>query len=260
MIYSIKSAYQARDLLFSWTGRNIRARYQQSVLGWLWAVIQPLAQVIIFTVIFTLVVRVDTGDIPYPVFSYVAIVPWTLLAASLTDMSGTIVANMGLVTKIYFPREILPVAAMFARLMDFGIAVVLLVLMMLFYHVPVNISVILYLPIIMVVQLLLILGLGLASAAANVFFRDVQSLLTLILQLWFYASPIIYPVSMVPPKLHSVYYLNPMAGILEAYRAVLLYGQAPGTYLFVSGIVSMLIFIIGIWIFKKVEFQFADIV
>lgn len=260
MISSIRSVYRARDLLFSWTGRNIRARYQQSALGWLWAVIQPLAQVIIFTIIFTLIVRVDTGDIPYAVFSYVAIVPWTLLAASLTDMSGTIIANMGLVTKIYFPREILPIAAMFARLMDFGIAAALLMIMMVIYRVPVSIPGLLYLPVILAIQLLLILGLGLASAAANVFFRDVQSLLALVLQLWFYASPIIYPVSMVPPNLQTFYYLNPMAGILEAYRAVLLYSQAPGPYLLISGAVSLVIFVFGVWMFKRVEFQFADIV
>lgn len=260
MLYSIRSVYRARDLLFSWTGRNIRARYQQSALGWLWAVIQPLAQVIIFTIIFTLIVRVDTGDIPYAVFSYVAIVPWTLLSASLSDMSGTIIANMGLVTKIYFPREILPIAAMFARLMDFGIAAALLLIMMVIYRVPVSVPGLLYLPVILVIQLLLILGLGLASAAANVFFRDVQSLLGLVLQLWFYASPIIYPVSMVPPNLQTFYYLNPMAGILEAYRAVLLYSQPPGTYLLVSGIVSLVIFVFGVWMFKRVEFQFADIV
>jgi lipopolysaccharide transport system permease protein len=258
-VYS-QELYRARDLLWSWTGRNIRARYQQSALGWLWAVFQPAAQVLIFTVIFTLFVPVDTGDIPYPVFSYVALVPWTLLAASVTDMSQSLVANMNLVTKIYFPREILPIAAMLARLMDFGVAAGLLVILMIFYNVPFYLPGILYLPFILLVQLLLVLGLGLASSAANVFFRDVQSLLTLLFQLWFYASPIIYPVSMVPENLRSLYYLNPMAGILESYRDVLLNQQAPGTYLYLSAFVSLVIFILGFWFFKRVEFQFADIV
>jgi lipopolysaccharide transport system permease protein len=167
---------------------------------------------------------------------------------------------MNLVTKIYFPREILPIAAMLARLMDFGVAAGLLVILMIFYNVPFYLPGILYLPFILLVQLLLVLGLGLASSAANVFFRDVQSLLTLLFQLWFYASPIIYPVSMVPENLRSLYYLNPMAGILESYRDVLLNQQAPGTYLYLSAFVSLVIFILGFWFFKRVEFQFADIV
>jgi lipopolysaccharide transport system permease protein len=260
MLAHASSFFQAKDLLWSWTGRNIRARYQQSALGWLWAIFQPAAQVVIFTVIFTLVVPVDTGDIPYPIFSYVAIVPWALLAASLTDMSQTIVVNMSLVTKIYFPREVLPIAAMLARLLDFGVAAGLLVILMLIYQVPLFLPGLLFLPLILAVQLILILGLGLASAAANVFFRDVQSLLTLGLQLWFYASPIIYPVSMVPERLRPLYFLNPMAGVLEAYRDVLLTGQLPGLYLVSSALMSLVIFLLGTWFFKRVEFQFADIV
>lgn len=244
----------------SWTGRNIRARYQQSALGWLWAIFQPAAQVAIFAIIFTLVVPVDTGDIPYPVFSYVAIVPWTLLSASLADMTQTIVVNMGLVTKIYFPREILPIAAMLARLMDFGVAAGLLIVLLLLYRVPIFLPGLLFLPLILLIQILLILGLGFAGAAANVFFRDVQSLLTLGLQLWFYASPIIYPVSMVPERLRVLYFLNPMAGILESYRDVLLNRQIPGTYLLSSAIISLAIFLLGTWFFKRIEFRFADIV
>jgi lipopolysaccharide transport system permease protein len=255
-----RDLYRARDLLWSWTTRNVRARYQQSALGWLWAVVQPAAQVTIFTLIFTLFVPVDTGDIPYPVFSYVAIVPWTLLAASLTDMSQSLIANMNLVTKIYFPREILPIAAMLARLMDFGVAAILLVALMVIYKVALSPLILLYLPLILAIQLLLMLGLGLASSAANVFFRDVQSLLTLVIQLWFYASPIIYPVSMVPERLQVLYFLNPMAGVLEAYRDVLLYSQPPGSYLITSAAISIIIFASGFWFFKKVEFQFADIV
>jgi lipopolysaccharide transport system permease protein len=127
MLIHSRNLFQARDLLWSWTARNIRARYQQSALGWLWAVIQPGAQVIIFSFIFTVLVPVNTGNIPYPVFSFVAVVPWTLMATSLTDMSQSLVANMNLITKIYFPREVLVVAAMLARLLDFGIAFIILI-------------------------------------------------------------------------------------------------------------------------------------
>lgn len=260
MITKFSNLFRSRDLLWSWTLRTIRARYQQSVLGGLWMLIQPAATVAIFTVIFTHFVPVNTGGIPYAVFSYVAIIPWALLSSSLTDMTGSIVQNMSLVTKIYFPRETLPLAAMLARLLDFAIAAVLLVVLMLIYQIPVFPSGWLYLPLILLVQIGLVVGLGLLLAALNVFYRDVQSFLTLGIQLWFYASPIIYPVELVPLQWRTLYYLNPMVGILESYRAVLLYQTLPGDALSVAALESLGLLILGYWFFKRVEFIFADIV
>ncbi len=260
MLAHVGNLHRTRDLLFAWTGRNIRARYQQSVLGWLWAILQPAAQVAIFSVVFTLFVPIDTGDVPYPVFSYVAVVPWTFLAASLPDMTDSLVANMGLVTKIYFPREILPIAAMMARLMDFAVAAGLLVILMIVYGVSIFPAGLLFLPVILAIQMTLMLGVGLACAALNVFFRDVRSLLVLGLQLWFYATPIIYPVTMVPEQLRGIYFLNPMAGVIEAYRDVLIVGRLPGSYLVPSALVSVVVFLVGYWLFKRLEFQFADVV
>lgn len=252
--------FHSRDLLREWTSRNIRARYQQSVLGWFWAVLQPTAQVAIYTVVFTMVVRIDTGNIPYVIFSYVAMVPWTLLATSLTDMSNSLVDNMSLVNKIYFPREILPVAALLARLMDFGVAAILIVVLMVIYRIHIFPMGLLFLPVILLIQLVFMLGLGLATAAANVFIRDIRSLIVLGLQLWFYASPIIYPVTAVPENLRPYYYLNPMNGIIESYRDVLLRSQMPGNYLLPAAVISVVTFVLGYWFFKRVEFQFADII
>ena len=254
------SLYKSRDLLREWTSRNISARYQQSVLGWLWAIIQPTAQVAIYTIVFTMVVRIDTGNIPNVIFSYTAMGPRTLLATSLTDMSNSLVDNMSLVNKIYFPREILPVAALLARLMDFAVAAVLIVVLMAIYKVQVFPLGLLWVPVILAIQMVLMLGIGLATAAANVFVRDIRSLVVLGLQLWFYASPIIYPATAVPEYLRPYYYLNPMNGIIEAYRDVLLRSQLPGSYLLPSAIISVIIFVVGYWFFKRVEFQFADIV
>ena len=254
------SIYRSKDLLLAWTGRNLRARYQQSSLGWLWAIAQPAAQVIIFSIVFTLFVPIDTGNVPYAVFSFVAVVPWTFLASSLADMTDSLVGNMGLIMKIYFRREVLPVAAMLARLMDFGVAAGLLIVMMIIFRVPFYLAGWLFLPVILAIQIALILGLGLACSALNVFFRDVRSLVTLGLQLWFYASPIIYPVSMVPDALRPVYFLNPMAGIIQAYRDVLINARMPGPYLIPSAVVSAVVFLLGYWFFKRVEFRFADIV
>lgn len=256
----IRQLKVTRDLIWAWTTRTIRARYQQSLLGWLWAVIQPAASTAMFTFIFTRFVPVNTGETPYIIFSYVAMVPWTFFASSLTDMTSSLVQNMSLVTKIYFPRESIPIAAMLARLLDFGVAVGLVLLLMLYYRVPAFPASWLYIPFILSIQLALQLGLGLASAALNVFYRDVQPLIILLIQLWFYASPIIYPVSMVPERLRSFYFLNPMAGVIEAYRDVLIRASVPGYYLLPSALVVLLVFIAGYWFFKKVEYQFADIV
>jgi lipopolysaccharide transport system permease protein len=187
-------------------------------------------------------------------------VPWTLLATSLIDMSNSLVDNMSLVNKIYFPREVLPVAALLARLMDFAVAALLIVILMVIYKVPVFAVGILFLPVILVIQLVLMLGIGLATAAANVFVRDIRSVMVLGIQLWFYATPIIYPASAVPENLRPYYFLNPMNGIIEAYRDVLLRSQYPGPYLLTSVGISLLIFAFGYWFFKRVEFQFADIV
>ena len=257
---NVQQLILTRDLILSWTSRTVKARYQQSALGWLWAVIQPAASVAIFTIIFTLFVPVDTGGTPYIVFSYVAMVPWTFFASTLADMTNSLVDNMDLVTKIYFPREALPIAAMLARLLDFGVAASLLVILMLYFRLPLPLVAALYLPIILVVELSLVVGLGLAASAMNVFFRDVQPLIRLIIQLWFYACPIIYPAALVPERLRPFYYLNPMAGVLQACRDVLLEGNIPGMYLMLSGLLAFLILLAGYWLFKRVEYQFADIV
>jgi len=260
MISNIKTLVNSKDLLFSWVGRTIRGRYQQSVLGWLWAIVQPAASVVIFSVIFTQFVPVNTGGIPYPVFSYVAVVPWAFFASSLSDMTNSLVQNMSLVTKIYFPREALVIAAMLARLLDFGVAAVLLIILIIVFRMTVTPLGLIVLPFILLMQIVLVMGLGLIMAALNIFYRDVQPMLALVIQLWFYASPIIYPVTMVPEKYRFLYYLNPMAGILESYRDILLRQSMPGYYLLFSGVFSLVVFLLGYWFFKRVEFLFADIV
>jgi lipopolysaccharide transport system permease protein len=252
--------FRYRDLLIAWTGRVIRARYKQSIIGGLWAVLQPAASVAIFSIIFTRFLRVDTGTIPYVVFSFTAMVPWLLFSSSVSDMIDSLTANMNLVSKIYFPREILVIAAMLARLFDFGIAFTILLLLIFAYRIPVSPTGLIFIPLILAVQLALSLGLGLAGAALNVFYRDVKHLITLGLQIWLYASPIIYPVSLVPENLRRVYFLNPMAGVIEAYRSVLLYQKLPDSSLAFSALMSAAVLLLGYLFFKRVERQFADVV
>jgi lipopolysaccharide transport system permease protein len=255
-----KDLLSTRELIWAWTVRTIRGRYEQSFLGWFWAIVQPVATVAIFSLVFTRFVPVDTGDIPYAVFSYAAIVPWTLLASSLGDMSMSLVGNMNLVTKIYFPREALPIAAMVARFIDFLISAALMIVLMLLYRLPFFPIAVVYLPVILLIQIILILGIGLGVAALNVFYRDVDPMLRLFLQIWFYASPIIYPITMVPENLRLLYYLNPMAGIIQGYREVIFYGRMPGIELWIAAAVSVFILVLGYWFFRKVEYQFADVV
>jgi len=258
-----RQMYPTAELIWAWTYRIVRARYQQSALGGAWAIIQPTASAGVFTMIFTFFIPIDTGAVPYMVFSYVAMVPWTLLSSAMPDMIESLTGNMNLVSKIYFPRETLPISAMLARLIDFAIAFVCVAFLIAYFHMPVWVLGWLFLPVILTIQLLLILGLGLAGAALNVFYRDVRHIFILGLQLWFYASPIIYPVSVVENHLGSnsyLYYLNPMSGIIEAYRAVLLHGQFPGPSLVLSAAVALTLFAVGFWLFKRVEFQFADVV
>lgn len=256
----IKSFITHRELLFAWTSRIIRARYQQSLLGGLWAVLQPAATVAIFTVIFTRFIRVNTGDIPYVVFSYSAMVPWIMFSTSITDMVDSLVLNMNLITKIYFPREILVTAALLARLLDFVIAFLMLVVLMVFYRIPVFTPAWIFLPAVILVQLLLALGIGLAGSALYVFSRDIKHLVALGLQLWFYATPIIYPVDLVPQQWLFAYHLNPMAGVIEAYRDILIHGSAPGPYLTISALIAIVVIAVSYVFFTKVQSTFADII
>ena len=249
-----------RPLLYAWIVRTIRARYKQSILGGLWAIVQPTVTTLIFSVVFTYFVPIDTDGIPYIVFSYVAMAPWTFFTTSLMDMVESLVINMNLVSKIYFPREILPIAALLARLLDFGIATILLVAIFLYFQIGIDVRMLLFLPAVLATQIALTLGLGFIGAALNVFYRDVKHVITLVIQLWLYASPIIYPVTSVPEWLRPYYFVNPMAGILESYRDILLRQQPPGSYLFISIASAALLLFVGYRFFKRVEFQFADVV
>ena len=252
--------FSHRPLLYAWIVRTIRARYKQSFLGGLWAVVQPTVATLIFSVVFTYFVPIDTNGMPYAVFVYAAMAPWTFFTTSLMDMVESLVINMNLVSKIYFPREILPIAALLARLLDFGIASLLLIAMMLYYGITVAPLALLFLPAVVAIQMALALGLGFIGAALNVFYRDVKHLVTLVIQVWLYASPIIYPIERVPSWLQPYYFLNPMAGIIQSYRDILLNQQIPGSYLSIALAIAAVILFAGYRFFKRVEFQFADVV
>jgi len=259
-LHNLVTLYHYRDLLLTWTYRAIRVRYQQSLLGGLWAIIVPAASTVVFNIIFTFFVPINTGEVPYMVFSYAAMVPWTLFSSSVNDGVGSMVGNINLVTKIYFPREILSISMLLARLVDMLISFSLLAVLMIYFRVPVKAINFLYIPFLVLIQCSLALGIGLIGGALNVFYRDIQHIFGLGLQIWFYASPIIYPSASVPSSLRAIYYLNPMAGVIDAYRAIILNQKSPDPNIYIAALVAFVILAFGYWFFKRVEFQFADVI
>ena len=249
-----------RELLFNWTAREIKSRYRQSVLGAGWAVIQPLIQMAVISTIFGGLLRVPSDGVPYPVFAFAALAPWTMFSQSITAAVPSLRGNMDLVTKVYFPREILPISAILARLIDFGAAFLVFLGMLLWYGMPAQGTMIL-LPLLLLIQITLAAGLSLWGAAVGVFVRDVSFAVPLGLQIWMYMSPVIYPLSMVPPKWRPIYLLNPMAGIIDAYRNVMLAGVWPNwTSLAYAAAASLLLFVTAYIYFKRVEMAMSDII
>jgi lipopolysaccharide transport system permease protein len=255
---ALRQLYDYRDLLWLWTLREVRVRYQQSLLGIAWAVIQPLALTLVFTLVFSHIVRVETGGIPYPVFAYAALVPWTFFATALAFAIPSVVGNMSLVTRIYFPREILPLASIGAAAVDFAIAFLIFLVMMAAYRLPLTPQAGWLIPLLLL-QIALTAGVSLAAAALLVFFRDMRFVVPLLTQIWMYATPVIYPIELVPPQLRPFFVLNPMSAIVDGYRRVLLYGQPPLLADILTSTLFCLAALAAGWLlFKRSEPVFAD--
>ena len=257
---ALRDLLRHRELVALWTAREIKVRYTQSALGVAWAVLQPLSLTIIYTIVFSFFVRIPSDGMPYVLFSYTALLPWTFLASALTFGIPSVVNNMNLVTKVYFPREVFPLAAVGASLVDFAVASAVFLLLLVYYGVQLHSSCV-WLPLLLLVQLALATGVILLASAVNVFYRDLRFVIPLATQLWLYATPVIYPLAVVPPNLRPLYTLNPMVGIIDGYRAVLLHGQSPYLpYLTISGAISAGLLVLGFLVFKRVEPVFADVI
>ena len=260
MLSHIRELFLYRELLGMWVVRNIKVRYKQSLLGVAWAILQPLSATIIMAIVFSRFIRVSTEGIPHPIFYYSAMLPWTFSASSISFGTSCLVSNMNLVTKIYFPREILPISAVLASFVDFSIASVIFIGMIVLYQVPVGLSW-LWVPVLLLIQVLLTLGIVLFASALNVFYRDIRFVVPLGMQLWMYLTPIIYPLSQVPPRFRSLYMLNPMAGLIDSYRRIVLQARWPDvTYLSTAAVVSVIVFLLAYVYFKRAEAVFADLI
>jgi lipopolysaccharide transport system permease protein len=256
----LRELWEFRELLFFLTWRDVKVRYKQTVLGAAWAVLQPLMTMVVFSLFFGRLAGVPSDDVPYPIFSYTALVPWTLFATGLTQASNSLVGSANLIRKIYFPRLLVPLATVLSSLVDFAIAFAVLLLMMLFYgFVPTANA--LWLPLLLALTLVTTLGVGLWLSALNVQFRDVRYTLPFLTQLWLFATPIAYPSSLLPPQWRVLYGLNPMAGVVEGFRWALLgTGTAPGPMIAVSAVAALLLLASGALYFRRMERTFADIV
>ncbi|MCX6683303.1 MAG: ABC transporter permease [Methanoregula sp.] len=248
-----------RELLTSFTMRDIKIRYKQTALGFLWAIIQPLFMMLIFTIIFGGFAKIPSDGIPYPLFSFAALLPWILFSEGLTRSTMSMVANANIMTKVYFPRLIMPISGILSPLVDFVVSISILVLMMAYYGFMPTINVV-FLPLFILLALATSLGIGLWLSALNVKYRDFQYTVPFIIQLWMYASPVVYPASMIPEAIRPLYGLNPMAGVIEGFRWALLGTEIPGAMIFVSvGVVAVLL-VSGMFYFRRMEQYYADIV
>jgi lipopolysaccharide transport system permease protein len=256
----LRELWEYRELLYFLVWRDVKVRYKQTVLGAAWAVIQPFFTMVIFSVFFGKLAKIPSDDIPYPVFSYTALVPWGFFANGLRQASQSLVTYENLIKKVYFPRLAIPVARVLAGGVDLALAFIVLLGMMLAYGILPTVNV-LWLPLFLLLALVTSLGVALWLAAMNVQFRDVNYIVPFIIQFWMYATPIAYPSSLLPEPWRTVYGINPMAGVVEGFRWALLgTDQAPGPIIIVSSLAALAMLVSGAFYFRRMEKTFADVV
>ena len=258
-ILTIRDLCEYRDMLLYLVLRDIKARYTQSVLGIGWAVLQPLFLMIVFTVIFGKLVKINTNGMDYAVFSYTALVPWAYFSNSLMLTTGSLIQNSNLLSKVFFPRIVLPMSTVLSTLVDFFIAFILVIVLMIWYQVTPTLWV-LFLPVLLLLMVVLSVSLGSLFTALAIQYRDVRHGISFLVQGMMYASPVVYPVSIIPDKYRLIYGLNPMAGVIEGFRSALL-GATPMPWdlIIVGTIVTLVLAVIGLTYFKFTERIFADV-
>ena len=250
-----------RELFGFLVWRDVSVRYKQSVLGILWALLTPLVTMAIFTIIFGRVAKIPTDGLPYPIFAYAGLLPWLFFSQSLQKATLSMVAERNLLTKIYFPRLIVPIAATLAPLVDLLIASTVLFALMFYYQLAPTLHSLYLLPLCVLWAWVTAIGVGSWLSALNVYFRDVGQVIPFFIQVWLFASPVVYPVSLVPPDLQWLYAINPMTGVIEGFRwALLAHGDPPGLLILVSATVSAVLFATGGLFFKRMERSFADVI
>jgi lipopolysaccharide transport system permease protein len=258
-LLNFKDICDYRELLFFLTWRDVKVRYKQTALGAGWAILQPLFMTIIFTIFFGRLAGLDSAGIPYPLFALAGLVPWTFLSNSITASGNSLVGSANLITKVYFPRLIVPAAAMLGCLVDFLLGFMMLCLLMIYYRVSLT-GQLLFLPVLILLTALFSLGVGTWMSALNVKYRDVRFALPFVIQLWLFVSSVILPSTSIPQKWRWLLMLNPMSGIIEGYRASLFGLPFDWTALGVASVLTILVLVYAIYAFGRVERSFADII
>jgi len=257
---NLRDLWNYRELIFFFTWRDLKVRYKQTLLGAAWAILQPFLTMIVFSIFFGGLAKVPSDGVPYPIFSYAALLPWTLFSKALQDASRSLVSSANIISKVYFPRLILPLSSTLAGLVDFVIALVVLVGMMFFYGIQPTANT-WTLPLFVLLALITAIGVGLWLSALNVMYRDVGYIIPFLTQFWMYITPIAYPASMVPDQWKFLYALNPLTGVVEGFRWALLgTGAGPSYTLLISASIAILLTISGLFYFRRMERKFADMV
>lgn len=259
-ILPIDELWEYRELLYFFVWRDIKVRYKQTAIGAAWAVLQPFLTMLIFSLFFGRLAHIPSQGLPYPIFYYSALLPWTYFASALQNSTNTIVDNQRLITKVYFPRLDLPLSSVLSGLVDFGISFLMFIALMIYYHIHPSFA-FLWLPFFLLLAVLTALGVGLWLSALNAIYRDVRYVLPFLVQFWMFASPVAYPSSLVPAKWRWLYGLNPMAGVIEGFRwSLASHGEPPSRLIFVSAGVVLVVLLSGLAYFQKMETTVADVV
>ena len=258
-IFDLTELWAYRELLFFLTWRDVRVRYKQAVLGMGWVVLQPLLMTLVFTIFLGVIVRVPSDGVPYPIFAYSGLLLWTFFSGAISGSGNSLVGNAHLITKVYFPRLLVPLASILARVVDLVVALVMLVGLMIYFRVGVSTG-LLMAPVMIILLALLALGLGMWTSALNVKYRDVGLALPVFIQLWMFVSPVVYPLTLVPERWRFVYSLNPLVGIIEGFRAALFGKSFNWQALGISAIVTVALLVYAAYVFKRREKTFADII
>jgi lipopolysaccharide transport system permease protein len=257
---NLQELWQYRELLYFLSWRDVKVRYKQTLLGAAWAIVQPFLTMVVFSIFFGKLANMPSDGVPYPVFAFAALVPWTFFANGLTQSSNSLVQDANLIQKVYFPRLVVPISTVISGAVDFVFAFLVLVGLMLFYGI-VPTSNVIYLPLLLILAFGTALGAGLWLCAMNVQFRDVRYIVPFLTQVWLFATPIAYPSSLLSEPWRTVYGFNPMAGVVEGFRWALLGTQtAPGSIILVSALAALAVLVSGAFYFRRMEKTFADII
>lgn len=256
---NLKELWQFRELLYFLTWRDIKIRYKQTALGASWAILQPFLSMVVFSLFFGRLAGMPSDDIPYPIWSYAGLLPWNYFSTALTMSSNSVVTNSNLITKVYFPRLYIPFSNVLSGILDFAIAFIVLLGMMIYYKFTPTIAT-LYLPLFLLLALITALGSSLWLSALNVKYRDVRYIVPFVVQFWMFATPVVYPSSLLEEPWRTLYGINPMVGVIEGFRWALLGSKAPGPMLIVSTLVAIIILVSGLYYFRQMEKTFADII